>query len=261
MPKKRTGLVSLAYSDSENEDDSLDEEELQESDDSLDQEKKELLITTEINSDKDNTNDKEKEIFFEDVYGDIDVSIQEFHQSLYGKSFEEIQIPFPTKQKCPDDLQRRIEVYFEKVKMGSDLNKSIQKRKDLRNPSIYEKMISYCQIDEMATNYPKQIYDPKPFLGLLSYYEELSRLQKEEVEKRERERKDASKNEATSSKRLAIQGGSGNEKKTKWDSAPKASNVSSNTAALAAAISKAQNLVHVNKPTVISAFGTINKKK
>lgn len=259
MAKKQTGLVSLAYTDSENEDDSTEGEEP--ADELFEDENETASVKTDIGADNQTSENApvEPELFFEDIYGDVNISIPEFHESLYGKSVDEIQIPLPTKRKCSDDLQNRIEGFVEKVRLGSDYNKSIQKRKAMRNPSIYEKMISYCKINEMATNYPKQIYDPEPFLGELSYYEELSRLQKEEVDKRERERKETNKSDT--SKRLTGQAGSANEKKTKWDSVPSTANVATNSAALAAAISKAQNLVQANKPTVISAFGTINKKK
>lgn len=41
-----------------------------------------------------------------------------------------------------------------------DMNKVIQERKDFRNPSIYEKLIQYCGINEFGTNYPPEKYDP-----------------------------------------------------------------------------------------------------
>jgi len=248
MVKKRNALVS-AYSDSENEDDSIDEEEI-EDDASLNGQHEGTSVTEENQLDI----IPEPEPCFEDVYGDKDLTILEFHQSLYGKSADEIQIPFPTKRKCPDDLQNKISISYEKVKMGADFNEAIQKRKDLRNPSIYEKLIDYCQIDEMATNYPKEIYDPEPFLQPLSYYEELSRLQREDIEKREREVREAGKVETN--KKSATSSSSGNEKRTKWDSA--APNAFSSAAL--AALSKAQ-MLQINKPKVISAFGTANKKK
>ncbi|KAI2801243.1 hypothetical protein RDWZM_009491 [Blomia tropicalis] len=246
MPKKQTGLVSLPYSDSENEDDSFEND----NEDDI-KNPNQNKHSGDDNMNESLNNDREPEFFFEDVYGDNDITIVEFHQSIQGKRIDELNVPPPTKRQCPEDLQKRIEVYYEKVQMGSDLNKSIQKRKDLRNPSIYEKMISYCQINEMATNYPKEIYNPEPFLGPQSFYEELSRLQMEN----ERGRKELLKREKPHKENVIE-----NEKKTKWDSAP-ANSKNVNSAALAVALSKAQNLVQINKPTVISAFGTLSKKK
>ena len=34
--------------------------------------------------------------------------------------------------------------------MGYDYNKMIQKKKAFRNPSIYEKLILFCEIDELG---------------------------------------------------------------------------------------------------------------
>ena len=68
------------------------------------------------------------------------------------------------------------------------MNTIIQKRKDFRNSSIYEKLIAYCGIDELASNYPQDIYDPHKW-GPESYYEQLTKRQKEDLERRERERK------------------------------------------------------------------------
>lgn len=35
------------------------------------------------------------------------------------------------------------------------MNYIIQRKKEFRNPSIYEKLIQFCAIDELGTNYPK----------------------------------------------------------------------------------------------------------
>lgn len=288
VKKRNTKIASLAYSDSENEDDeggeshSVEEGEI----DDEDEDAEEGAITDgsgsmasrgggtgenyHPNSDDSNGNANAERaeaelLFFEDVYGDQDLTIADFHRSLYGKAASGLAIPPPTKRRCPEDLQRRIELYYEKVRHGSDLNKSIQMRKDLRNPSIYEKMISYCSINEMATNYPEELYDATPFLGDASYYEELSRLQKEEMERRVASNSAATASSTTSkvsessSSRVA-QSTSAVEKKSKWDSGPPAGN--SAAAAVAVALSKVNRLAKANsKPTVVTAFGTINKRK
>lgn len=40
------------------------------------------------------------------------------------------------------------------------MNYIIQRKKEFRNPSIYEKLIQFCAIDELGTNYPKDMFDP-----------------------------------------------------------------------------------------------------
>ncbi|OTF82433.1 THO complex subunit 1-like protein [Euroglyphus maynei] len=189
MPKrKQKGLVLLSYSDSEHEEEDQDDDEQHDYEDlKSNDESNEHFNDDNVGGGEQQSNklvENEKKIYFEDIYGDRDLSILEFHQSLLGKAdADDIQIPAATRTPCPNELQNQIENLYEKVKEGYDLIHAIQKRKSMRNPSIYEKMISYCEINEMATNYPKEIYDPEPFLQAQSFYEELSRQQKEEMEK------------------------------------------------------------------------------
>lgn len=73
----------------------------------------------------------------------------------YGFSLPEV------KGKCPPELQEKITKMYERMKLNNlDMNKVIQERKEFRNPSIYEKLIQFCDIDELGTNYPPELYDP-----------------------------------------------------------------------------------------------------
>lgn len=122
-------------------------------------------------------------------------------------------LPPEPKGKCPHELQSKIANMYDKMESGMDMNRVIQDRKEFRNPSIYEKLIQFCDIDELGTNYPPEIYDPlqwgkKMFdetelcnhlvltcVGKESFYEELARIQKVEMEKRDKDRKDNIKQE------------------------------------------------------------------
>lgn len=125
-------------------------------------------------------------------------------------------LPAEPKGKCPQELQEKITNMHEKMKSGMDMNKLIQERKEFRNPSIYEKLIQYCDIDELGTNYQPEIYDPlqwgkksialhwlilfaytmRPTIsGKESFFEELARVQKLEMEKREKEKRENIKQE------------------------------------------------------------------
>lgn len=96
-------------------------------------------------------------------------------------------LPTEPKGKCPPDLQDKITKLYEKMKTHNmDMNKIIQERKEFRNPSIYEKLIQFCDIDELGTNYPPELYDPMQW-GKDSFYEELAKVQKLEMDKREKE--------------------------------------------------------------------------
>lgn len=78
-------------------------------------------------------------------------------------------LPPEPKGKCPQELQDKITNMYDKMKANNmDMNKLIQERKEFRNPSIYEKLIQYCAINELGTNYPPELYDPEQWDGKLS---------------------------------------------------------------------------------------------
>lgn len=75
-------------------------------------------------------------------------------------------LPPEPKGKCPTELQEKIANMYEKMRTNKmDMNKLIQERKEFRNPSIYEKLIQYCNINELGTNYPPELYDPMQWTG------------------------------------------------------------------------------------------------
>lgn len=206
-------------------------------------------------------------------------------------------LPAEPRGRCPAELQDKIANMHAKMRAGMDMNRLIQDRKEFRNPSIYEKLIQFCDINELGTNYPPEIYDPLQW-GRESFYEELAGAQKVEMERRERERKDGLKHQlVTEAARKAEE--EAKRRKSKWDQpAPSgvpavagvlvvgsagtatsaaASAVAAATAlqvakaagaaavaAAAAAAAAAAGLVQPNatgtKGTVISAFGSLPKK-
>ncbi|CAH1786336.1 unnamed protein product [Owenia fusiformis] len=167
-------------------------------------------------------------------------------------SSDEISLPPEPPGKCSKQLQDKITRSYHKMRTtGLDLNESIQRRKDFRNPSIYEKLIEHCGIDEKGTNYPPDIYDPH-FWGKESFYDELAKVQKVEMDKREKEKKDRTKIEFLSGTKKGVVE-SGDKRKTKWDSTNN-KNVSISSMSVTTSASG-------NKPIVISAMGTIKKEK
>lgn len=215
------------------------------------------------------------------------------------------QLPPEPRGKCPTEAQEKISEIYKKMRDSHmNMNQVIQGRKEFRNPSIYEKLIQFCDIDELGTNYQPELYDPMQWISKFSssarrhlarnfrkpnyfsvlfsaenesfFYEELSKVQKAEMDKREKE---LSKNEAfkttvhktedESKKRYSrsINNGNNNNilytslsRKSKWDQA-------------APSVSSVQHAVNVMKPsalittsisgtkgTVISAFGSLPKK-
>ncbi|XP_050440564.1 SAP30-binding protein [Adelges cooleyi] len=146
--------------------------------------------------------------------------------------------------RCSKELQEKIARLHEKMgKDGMDMNYLIQKRKDFRNPSIYEKLLQFCNINELGTNYPPHLYDPLRW-GKESFYEELGRLQKEDMEKRQKERKEKTKVEVVSGTKKpnnsVTTSHKPEDKKSKWDLTTSATGT---------------------KGTIISAFGSLPKKQ
>lgn len=90
-------------------------------------------------------------------------SPKSYHRLLIGIDEENIQIPEAPNKQCSNELTQKVIDFHNKMKQGMDMNKSIHSRKAFRNPSIYEKLISFCNIDEFGTNLPPEIFDPNQF--------------------------------------------------------------------------------------------------
>lgn len=107
-------------------------------------------------------------------------------------------MPPEPKGKPLPELSDKIQQLYDKMETNNmDMNRIIQQRKEFRNPSIYEKLIQFCDINEFGANYPPEIYDPLQW-GPESFYEELARVQKNEMLKRQKEKKDIDKIEQVS---------------------------------------------------------------
>lgn len=93
---------------------------------------------------------------------------------------------------CSPRIQESVnKAWLKKKEYGYDMNAVIQRKKAFRNPSIYEKLIQFCEIDEHGTNFPKDLYDGHLF-GKESYYDELAKVQKLDMERREKAAKERS---------------------------------------------------------------------
>lgn len=129
------------------------------------------------------------------------------------------QLPPEPVGRCSNKLQEEIRKLLEKKhEENIDLNTSIQNRKDFRNPSIYKKLVSYLNLDETGSNYPKSLFDPSSFTEE-SFYENLSKVQKEAYEKKEKERAKQARThvEFVSGTKKANSGEEPRKRKSKWD--------------------------------------------
>ncbi|CAH1107198.1 unnamed protein product [Psylliodes chrysocephalus] len=168
---------------------------------------------------------------------------------------EESMIPPEPPGHCSIELQDKITKLYEKMSTQQmDMNAVIQKRKDFRNPSIYEKLIQFCDLNELGTNYPPSMYDPLKW-NKESYYEELAKVQKAEMDKREKERK---------GKVEFVSGTKKNEddkkRKSKWDQPGGGSGAPQNMKPAGLVQPSLTTSSTGTKGTVISAFGSLPKK-
>ncbi|XP_072229464.1 SAP30-binding protein isoform X2 [Leuresthes tenuis] len=202
-----------------------------------------------------------------------------FSEKVRNMSPDEIRIPPEPHGRCSSQLQEKIHKLYERKLHGDfDTNSHIQKKKEFRNPSIYEKLIQFCGIDELGTNYPKDMFDPHGW-SEDSYYEALAKAQKVEMDKLEKAKKERTKIEfvtgtkkgsnpsstaaSTTSNTTSTTAADAQKRKSKWDSAIPVTlaqpTLITTTATLPAVVS-VTTTASGTKTTVISAVGTILKK-
>ncbi|KAM9424677.1 LOW QUALITY PROTEIN: SAP30-binding protein [Pholidichthys leucotaenia] len=157
-----------------------------------------------------------------------------FSETVRNMSPDEIRIPPEPPGRCSSQLQEKIHKLYERKLHGDfDTNSHIQKKKEFRNPSIYEKLIQFCDIDELGTNYPKDMFDPHGW-SEDSYYEALAKAQKVEMDKLEKAKKERTKIEFVTGTKKGTNASSTaasttsstatttatDKRKSKWDSDP-----------------------------------------
>lgn len=183
------------------------------------------------------------------TYNGTPMTPEELNDSLtkslrHSLSEDDIQIPPEPPGSCSLRVQAKITKLYEKFqRTGKDMNAIIEGRKDFRNPSIYDKLIEYCSIDEKGTNYPPELFNPTIW-SEDSTYEVLAQIQRAEMDKREKDRREK-KDKALTVER--VQGTkkpftqpsnpsspSGDPKRrTKWDSAMSAATSTDSSASVA----------------------------
>ncbi|XP_053966173.1 SAP30-binding protein [Anastrepha ludens] len=192
------------------------------------------------------------------VQMEVDENVEVVNESKSPKKVDKLSkyahygfsLPPEPKGKPSAELIDKIKHLYGKMETSNmNMNQIIEGRKDFRNPSIYEKLIQYCDINEFGTNYPPEIYDPLQW-GAESYYEELARIQKNEMLKRQKERKDTDKIEQATALARKVEE-EAKKRKSKWDQP---------AAAVKPVPPTLTTTVTGTKGTVISAFGSLPKK-
>jgi len=154
-----------------------------------------------------------------------------------------VKLPPEPSGHCSKDLQEKFEdLHRKKTEQGKDMNQIIMNKKAFRNPSIYEKLILHCNIDELGTNFPPELYDGHLF-GKESYYEELAKVQKVEIDRREKALEAKKK---LGDNRLKDTQPVQQHRKSKWDQQVTRGGT---------------GLPHLPNSKVIPAFGSLKQKK
>ncbi|NWV75762.1 S30BP protein, partial [Dasyornis broadbenti] len=183
------GLVSVGYG--ENDFPCLDGDEEEEGYKEEDDEKSRQPKDDDSETEKPEASDLKE--FPEVEKRDPQRMVSSFSERLRNMSPDEIKIPPEPPGRCSNQLQDKIEKLYErKMKEGMDMNYIIQRKKEFRNPSIYENLIQFCSIDELGTNYPKDVFDPHGW-SEDSYYKALAKAQKIEMDKLEKAKKERTK--------------------------------------------------------------------
>jgi len=182
----------------------------------------------------------------EDVENGVDKEETERSHIMEELWSEGVKLPPEPSGNCSRELQDKIEkMWRRKVEEKIDFNHMIQNKKAFRNPSIYEKLILHLNIDELGTNFPPELYDGHLF-GKESYYEELAKQQKIEMDKREKAAEQKKKSGDAKIKEAIT---TINQRKSKWDQGANVATGLVPGALAATSLSK-----------IIPAFGSLKKK-
>lgn len=213
-PKKSLRLVS--YNDNE---------EMHDGDHHSGEEEEEEAME-EDGDEKDHQNSESKKIDMENRNAN--------YYKKYGFS-----LPMESKSRLNPKLQEMVSNITQKMNKNPDydLNQYIQDEKKFRNPSIYDKLIQYCGINELGSNFSPNQWDVSIY-GPESFYEELAKAQKSEMDKQEKQKKDIVKTEVIVKEGKRV---------SKWD-------VQSSEQGKVVPTSG-------KTTTVINAFGTLKKPK
>lgn len=250
-----SALASLTatYTDSENEDHFDDQ--MSDDEDSKESTPEIVIQTSQNNNPKKSFrlvsyNDIQEDEAHSD--GETKTENQELGENVdledkYAKYYKKYGFKLPPEPKHSRQnpkLQEMVTNISQKMikKPEYDLNQYIQEEKKFRNPSIYDKLIQYCALNELGTNFSSDQWDVSIY-GPESYYEELAKAQKAEMDKHEKQKKENIKTEVISGKR-----------KSKWDQTSSDNKLVPNN-------SSTNSSSTAKTTTVINAFGTLKKTK
>ncbi|XP_059439517.1 uncharacterized protein LOC132172092 isoform X2 [Corylus avellana] len=96
----------------------------------------------------------------------------------------EVSLPPPPKEKCSEELQRKINKFLDYKKYGKSFNAEVRNRKDYRNPDFLLHAVRYQDIDQIGSCFSKDVFDPHGYDNS-DYYDQIEAdMRREELEKK-----------------------------------------------------------------------------
>ncbi|KAJ8761846.1 hypothetical protein K2173_005418 [Erythroxylum novogranatense] len=106
-------------------------------------------------------------------------------------------LPPPPKEKCPEELRKRIDKFLALKQVGRSFNAEVRNRKDYRNPDFLLHAVSYQDIDQIGSCFCKDAFDPHG-IDKSDYYDEIEADMRRDRERKEQELKRSPKVEFVS---------------------------------------------------------------
>ncbi|KAE7995863.1 hypothetical protein FH972_000628 [Carpinus fangiana] len=96
----------------------------------------------------------------------------------------EVCLPPPPKEKCSEELQRKINKFLDYKKYGKSFNAEVRNRKDYRNPDFLLHAVRYQDIDQIGSCFSRDVFDPHGYDNS-DYYDQIEAdMRREELEKK-----------------------------------------------------------------------------
>ncbi|OAY24965.1 hypothetical protein MANES_17G057500v8 [Manihot esculenta] len=92
----------------------------------------------------------------------------------------------PPKDRCPEELQRKIDKFLALRKIGRRFNAEVRNRKDYRNPDFLLHAVRYQDIDQIGSCFSKDVFDPHGY-DKSDFYDEIEADMRREKERKEQE--------------------------------------------------------------------------
>jgi len=136
-------------------------------------------------------------------------------------------LPPEPQGECDARVLAKIKKFYEMKKEGKSINESLRQSKAFRNPDILEKLVVYCNINEIGSNYPLHLWNPAAH-NPEDFYDAIAAEQRRMEERRDQERSSRTQVEFVSpsiTRPVAIPSNDNKKsekdngkKKSKWDS-------------------------------------------